>query len=563
MTIVAGFLSGQSLSFLSDAYHKSAVEIYRHLQQYFREWKTEESMTTAESDGSQVLSCERVFVQLNEQILQKDRLLLSLATALEKAQEQISTLIQRNCAMTIQHDQEMNAEMMAHKMLEEIISAERDKTRILQKELDKQDCREGALEDLLGIPNWIAGEPFVETLSPIEKRALRLFYERRELSIICSKSGLAAPDIFRLLQHVFCQSDCRLLVGVNIPTNWQLDQDALLKVVHRPSFLFSLAIFDRLFSCSSIQDLIPVLALAFDEFSRYPDRQWQIMAAFVLEIAFESVVYDAETIGKSQEEMTRLRSLRGRLTRRCRTVRDENKAEILALQLNLRQLRSEISQLEEKAPFQRKQTQVIIHSDSQIWADIFDEIIMLAQKLKSARRHSDHIYYVAAVILFRSASTYEFLRHPFPFPSVISVYQHFQASIDASLTRLESLQQIVPFLSDQISLYQPLTDGVTLAIDAVSCTNVFVGMKHVERSEAAYLFLIYLQPLYPNMKCTPLFVIRISSGISNSRIQANIDAIVQLTKTCIPRIFIASDGDSQYNDRDKIFLAYWIKILTE
>jgi hypothetical protein len=47
-----------------------------------------------------------------------------------------------------------------------------------------------------------------------------------------------------------------------------------------------------------------------------------------------------------------------------------------------------------------------------------------------------------------------------------------------------------------------------------------MAIKYIEMSDAAYLFVVYLQPLSPNVKCYPLFVIKNESGTGNARIQA-------------------------------------------
>jgi hypothetical protein len=85
---------------------------------------------------------------------------------------------------------------------------------------------------------------------------------------------------------------------------------------------------------------------------------------------------------------------------------------------------------------------------------------------------------------------------------------------------------MISYLSVQIVHNPELIEGCVLAIDAISCSNTFLGMKHVELSEIAYSFVIYLQPINSNIKYCPLFVIESESGIGNERIQTKIDEIL-------------------------------------
>jgi hypothetical protein len=46
--------------------------------------------------------------------------------------------------------------------------------------------------------------------------------------------------------------DYRLLKEINIPPNWTMDREALIRIVEGSPFLFSIAIFDRFLSISSV-----------------------------------------------------------------------------------------------------------------------------------------------------------------------------------------------------------------------------------------------------------------------------------------------------------------------
>jgi hypothetical protein len=99
-----------------------------------------------------------------------------------------------------------------------------------------------------------------------------------------------------------------------------VDREALIRIVEGSSFLFSMAFFDRLLSISSVQDIVWALTIAFEDFSQFQGKEWQLMAVFVLDMVFNAVIYD-ENRANLEEEIRRLRSMRGELTRLCRTLR--------------------------------------------------------------------------------------------------------------------------------------------------------------------------------------------------------------------------------------------------
>jgi hypothetical protein len=122
------------------------------------------------------------------------------------------------------------------------------------------------------------------------------------------------------LQRTFTTPDHHLLKEINNLPNWTVDREALVRIVDGSSFLFSIAFFDRFMSISSVQDIVWALTIAFQDFSQFPGKEWQLMAVFVLDMVFNGVVYD-ENRTNLEEEIRRLRSMRGELTRRCRTLR--------------------------------------------------------------------------------------------------------------------------------------------------------------------------------------------------------------------------------------------------
>jgi hypothetical protein len=165
--------------------------------------------------------------------------------------------------------------------------------------------------------------------------------------------------------------------GVQIPTDWKVDQEALVVAVQSSSFLFSLDVFDQFHGCTSGSELVRILTVAFEDCSHYSDRQWEFMAVFVLELAFKCVVDDAQTIEKLYDESARLKSLRARLIRRCRTVKDGHHTEITTLHAQLRRLRCQVEQVEEQLLMRECETNRIESTKSDICTEVVREIIEL------------------------------------------------------------------------------------------------------------------------------------------------------------------------------------------
>jgi hypothetical protein len=90
------------------------------------------------------------------------------------------------------------------------------------------------------------------------------------------------------------------------------------------TFLFSMAVCDAFLSCTRRQDLLVLLAFAFEDFSQFQDRNWQLMASFILEMVIRTVLYDGATVPNLENTIADLKSLRGRLTHRCHTLKDQH-----------------------------------------------------------------------------------------------------------------------------------------------------------------------------------------------------------------------------------------------
>jgi hypothetical protein len=250
------------------------------------------------------------------------------------------------------------------------------------------------------------------------------------------------------LQRPFTAPDHRLVKEINIPPSWTADSEALIRIVASSSFLFSMAFFDHFLFISFVQDMIWALTIAFEDFSQFPGKEWQLMAVFVLGMVFNEVIYD-ENRANLEQEIRRLRSRRGQLTHRCLTLRKHHENDLLQCRTLFHQLRSRSADQEQQILTQSREMEMVVSSESEIRVNLFREMITLA-KSHTTPRYSKNLYYAAAVILFRSCSTDEFVRTFLPLPSPRAVYAHFWSALAASRDHLQSLDAMIAYLSVQL-----------------------------------------------------------------------------------------------------------------
>jgi hypothetical protein len=282
------------------------------------------------------------------------------------------------------------------------------------------------------------------------------------------------------------------------------------------------------------------------------------MAAFVVDMISHSVVHDEITVENLTKQIAQLKSTRGKLTREFRTRKNAQEEEVSSLRMEIRELRKRVAELEASRLGMEHGIGEAAAADGSR-PDILREMNDIAAR-QGYRRYSDSLYYMAVVMIFRSRSTYECLRNFLPLPAPNSIYDHFRDDLHASLARLKSMDQVGPYLSSQIERYPDIAKGAVLAVDAVSCSSTFVGMRTVEKSGIGSLFVVFLQPLIPTAKCCPIFIIEHPSGIGNPTIQKQIDQIAAIAHAVIYRVFIGSDGDPSYNRRHLAFFDYWNQV---
>jgi hypothetical protein len=121
------------------------------------------------------------------------------------------------------------------------------------------------------------------------------------------------------------------------------------------------------------------------------------MAVFVLDMVFNVVIYD-EDRSNLEKEIGRLRSMRGQLTRRCRTLRKEHENDPSQYRTVLRQLRSQLAGQEQQIVIHSREMEKIASSELEIKANLFREMIDLP-KPHTIPRYSKNLHYAVIVIL--------------------------------------------------------------------------------------------------------------------------------------------------------------------
>jgi hypothetical protein len=68
--------------------------------------------------------------------------------------------------------------------------------------------------------------------------------------------------------------------------------------------------------------------------------------------------------------------------------------------------------------------------------------------------------------------------------------------------------------------------AVAIGVDAVSVSNTFVGMTSVTQEKESVLFLLNLQPVFPDLPCRSIHFLGSETGHANDRVQRRIDEII-------------------------------------
>jgi hypothetical protein len=360
------------------------------------------------------------------------------------------------------------------------------------------------------------------SLTVHEEEAIVAFSNAPDLDAVCQATGLCREDVFQIAQKRFCPPQhARPPANENIlPLNGAIDREALISAVRGSSFLFWTAVFDACFACAKPHDLAVLFAFEFEDFGQFQAREWPLKAAFVLELIFSGVLDDKTAVDNLEEEIAALKSLRGRLTRICRTMKAQHSEAASTAKAEIHQLRAQLARQEKHRLAEIGE--LALSEQFQTRTAILKELIELA-KGEAANRYSQQLYHMLVRVLFRSYSAYKFLRNFLTLPSPTAIYSHFHDQIDASLARLTHVELVGEYLSSQISTHPVFAD-------AVSCSNSFIGVKKVEHSDTGHLFVVLLQPVSSAVRCSPLFVIKSQSGTGNQTIQTEIDIVLGIVQ---------------------------------
>jgi hypothetical protein len=492
----------------------------------------------------------------------------ALSDELAEAKQQLRTLTEQHAQSDVERSKLFAELLTQNEELKTRIAIRDQDIRIMKASLEECDrATDGQ------VPRWPLTvrdvhpgdgdrEPVRSQIDSQAQHALHMFYNGHDLSSLCSVTDLYPNEVFRKLQTLLTPPRAQLPDAVELPVDWRVSCHNLSECVPNSRFLFSAPVLEGFGSCETAQELAVLLTQAFVELSRQPDRDWRPMAIFVMDMCVKRCLYRAHRYTNRNRDgrVSRLESTRGKLLRQCRNLHARYNDYVSENRVRLRRLSRSLQVENRCAPRKEFDLGNIVSSDSRVRTDVFREMIDLSNvdsQPRAARRYSDNIFHMAVVLLFRSRSAYEFLRMFLPLPAPSTVYGHFDRDLKDSLARLQSVDAVGEYLDARIAREPVIAQGAVLAVDAVSCANTFVGMKEIQEGEVAYLFVIHLQPLIPGPKCSPLFMIESESGMADKAVQNKIDEILEVARSRILRVFIASDGDPSYNDRHHIFLLFW------
>lgn len=177
---------------------------------------------------------------------------------------------------------------------------------------------------------------------------------------------------------------------------------------------------------------------------------------------------------------------------------------------------------------------------------------------KHGHRFSEKIYYFAKLLHNMSPKTYDLLKDILIFPSISMLNEYFSEN-DKSL--IEYIQDI-EYIPDLIQQYKEMygIDGPIesiLSIDAASLDRPF-------KKAFSYVFVFYLQPLHPDLKCIPLYIFPKNNGFANNEILCIADQIKGILQDLdIIVTTIATDGDTGYNSKAKETFSKYISVFLQ
>jgi hypothetical protein len=107
--------------------------------------------------------------------------------------------------------------------------------------------------------------------------------------------------------------------AIKVPQYWRVSNRSLANAARNHPILFSEPALKDLCSRANVQALAAILTRAFEDLSQREEHDWQPVVLFVMEMAANGAVYRRclERAAEFEERISDLKSVRGRLMRRC------------------------------------------------------------------------------------------------------------------------------------------------------------------------------------------------------------------------------------------------------
>jgi hypothetical protein len=140
-----------------------------------------------------------------------------------------------------------------------------------------------------------------------------------------------------------------------------------------------MTVFDEFFSYTMPQYLLALLVFAFENLSQFEDRNWRLMAAFILEMVIRTVMYDGATVSNLEDTIADLKSLHGRLTRRCRTLKDQHAQAVGMARIEIFQLLFRLAHQEKQFLREAGEAKSMLSEKVETCLSILSELIKLAE----------------------------------------------------------------------------------------------------------------------------------------------------------------------------------------
>jgi hypothetical protein len=176
-----------------------------------------------------------------------------------------------------------------------------------------------------------------------------------------------------------------------------------------------------------------------------------------------------------------------------------------------------------------------------------EKSLQLKQQSNEEQLHFCHI------LPYHFCKDYAFLRSGMvDFPTFQMIHPDFGSQLKEYEGKLTKLEDLPAYLDRLVERHGPLSSGVCLAIDAISCSSTLLNAYEVRESDDSYIFLVILQPLHPDAKCQRIFCASSKTG-NGLCIQGAFDQIVTKIKMQIPVPALSFIGDPTYNFRHNDF----------